>query len=403
MIHDITERKRTEKERNSLQKQLMQAQKLESIGRLAGGVAHDFNNMLNVIIGYGELILGKLQPGDPMQEDVEAIVKAGHRSAVLTRQLLAFSRKQTLQAKEIYLNDLVRNIEKMIRRLIGEDIELKIVLAQDIGRIFVDPGQIDQVIMNLVVNARDAMPTGGKLLIETVAVDLDKTYAEKHPSVKPGKYVLLAVTDTGCGMNTEILNLIFDPFFTTKKEGQGTGLGLSTVYGIVKQFGGYIWVDSEPGQGTTFKIYLPQNETKQEVVSKKCKKVDRSVDGDKHILLVEDEESLRKLMKSILSRLGFKVTSVADGKEALLLVEEKGLKPDLILTDMVMPNMSGKELVDCLRKNCPDLKVLYMSGYTANAIVHEEVIDHSSPFIQKPFTIDDIKAKIRNVLNSDNQ
>jgi CheY-like chemotaxis protein len=338
-----------------------------------------------------------------MQEDVEAIVKAGHRSAVLTRQLLAFSRKQTLQAKEIYLNDLVRNIEKMIRRLIGEDIELKIVLAQDIGRIFVDPGQIDQVIMNLVVNARDAMPTGGKLLIETVAVDLDKTYAEKHPSVKPGKYVLLAVTDTGCGMNTEILNLIFDPFFTTKKEGQGTGLGLSTVYGIVKQFGGYIWVDSEPGQGTTFKIYLPQNETKQEVVSKKCKKVDRSVDGDKHILLVEDEESLRKLMKSILSRLGFKVTSVADGKEALLLVEEKGLKPDLILTDMVMPNMSGKELVDCLRKNCPDLKVLYMSGYTANAIVHEEVIDHSSPFIQKPFTIDDIKAKIRNVLNSDNQ
>ncbi len=403
IIHDITERKRTEKERNSLQKQLMQAQKLESIGRLAGGVAHDFNNMLNVIIGYGELILDKLQPGNPMQVYVEEIVKAGYRSAFLTRQLLAFSRKQTLQPKEFDLNDLVRNIEKMIRRLIGEDIELKIVLAQDIGRVLVDPGQIDQVIMNLVVNARDAMPKGGKLFIETAVVDLDKTSAEKRSLVKPGKYVLLAVTDTGCGMNKEILNLIFDPFFTTKKKGQGTGLGLSTVYGIVKQSHGNIWVYSEPGQGTTFKIYLPQIEMIQEVVAEKREEVDLSGGDDKHILVVEDEESLRKLINSILLRLGYTVTLAADGNEALLLVEEKGLKPDLILTDMVMPNMSGKELVDCLRKNCPDLKVLYMSGYTANAIVHEEVIDHGSSFIRKPFTIGNIKAKIRNVLNSDDQ
>jgi CheY-like chemotaxis protein len=285
----------------------------------------------------------------------------------------------------------------MLRRLIGEDIELNLALAQDVGRVLVDPGQLEHAIMNLVVNARDAMPTGGKLLIETAAVELDQTYAEKHAGVSPGQYVLLAVTDTGCGMPQEVLSKVFEPFFTTKEVGKGTGLGLASVYGIVKQSGGNIWVYSEPGRGTTFKIYLPQTESKQEPAKKIAEDASRTGLGE-HILVVEDEESLRKFFGSILPSLGYRVTLAANGGEALLLIEEKGLRPDLIITDVIMPNMSGKVLVNRLRKICPDLKVIFMSGYTDNAIVHHGILDPGTPFIQKPSTIRDITGMIQHVL-----
>lgn len=397
---DITQQLRLGKEKDTLQEQFQQAQKLESIGRLAGGVAHDFNNMLSVILGYGEIILEKLHQGDPLQEDIKEIVAAGHRSKALTRQLLAFSRKQALQPEVLNLNDLILDLEKMLRRLIGEDIELELILGKDIARVPADRGQIEQVILNLAVNARDAMQQGGKLLIETADVELDDTYAEKHPGVEPGEYVHLAVTDTGCGMDKEILRHIFDPFFTTKEKGRGTGLGLSSVYGIITQSEGNIWVCSEPGQGTTFKIYLPQTEALQRPAAAKHEAVSHD-GGGKHILVVEDEESLRKLMASLLSRLGYKVTLAANGGEALLLVGKKGLPPDLIITDVVMPNMSGKELIDRLRRNHPHLKVLYMSGYTDNAIVHHGVLDPGIPFIQKPFNIRNLAEKVQSVLRGE--
>ncbi len=394
---DITEMLRAEEEQAKLQEQFQQAQKMESIGRLAGGVAHDFNNMLSIILGYGEIMLDKLRQGDPLREDIKEIVEAGRRSAALTRQLLAFSRKQTLQPEVLDLNHLVRELEKMLHRLIGEDIELELALAQDIGRVKVDPGQIDQVIMNLVINARDAMPKGGKLLIETADVELDDTNTEKYPEAKPGKYVMIAVTDTGCGMSRKILGQIFDPFFTTKEKDRGTGLGLSTVYGIVKQSGGNVCVYSEPGQGTTFKIYFPNTEAVQESAIARPE-VAAPVTGGEHILVVEDEVSLRKLMASLLSRLGYHVTLAANGGEALLLIEEKGLKFDLVITDVVMPNMSGKELANRLQRNQPDLKILYMSGYTDNAIVHHGILDQGLAFIQKPMSILQLQRKVSDLL-----
>ena len=391
------QRDREERAREKLQEQFQQAQKLESVGRLAGGVAHDFNNMLSVILGHGEIVRQKLHPGDPLREDVEAILKAGRRSADLTRQLLAFSRKQTLQPEVLDLNDVIGDIEKMLHRLIGEDIALELALSGDLSPVKVDRGQMEQVIMNLAVNARDAMPTGGKLLIETSEVELDEAYAQSHPGVTPGRYVMLAVTDTGCGVDKEVLSQIFDPFFTTKEKGKGTGLGLSTVYGIVKQSGGNIWAYSEPGQGTTFKIYLPVTGEQAKTRVREAAQ-EEPTGGGEHILVVEDEEDLRGLLKMMLSRLGYKVSLAANGREALLLVEEKGLKPDLIITDVVMPGMSGSVLVERLRRNQPDLKVLFMSGYTDNAIVHHGVLDPGTPFIQKPFTIAQIAEKVRAVL-----
>ncbi|GAB4374816.1 MAG: hypothetical protein Kow0042_19720 [Calditrichia bacterium] len=396
---DITENKQNDEERVKLQEQLLQIQKLESVGRLAGGIAHDFNNMLSVIIGFGQILHNKLHPADPLRTYVDQIVKAGERSASLTRRLLAFSRKQTLQMEVLNLNDVLKNMEKMLHRLIGEDINLEFVLAPEIGRVLADPGQIEQVIMNLVVNARDAMPNGGKLLIETAGVELDQNYARKHPGVTPGKYVLLAITDTGCGMTRKVMAKIFEPFFTTKEKGKGTGLGLSTVYGIVKQSGGNIWVYSEPGKGTTFKVYLPLIEKPAKPATKKAEAA-RAVGDGEHILVVEDEESLRTLLNALLTQLGYVVTLAANGGEALLLVEEKGIKPDLLLTDVVMPNMNGKELVNRLKKCCPELKVIYMSGYTDNAIVHHGILDSSLPFIQKPFTTKGIAVKIREVLGN---
>jgi len=396
-IHDITPRRQAEKERASIEAQLNQAQKIETVGRLAGGIAHDFNNMLGVILGYGEMALRKLHPGDPLRDDIQEIVVTGQRSAALTRQLLAFSRKQTLQPEILDLTPLVRNLDKMLRRIIGEDITLELVLAENVGRVLVDPGQIEQVILNLSVNARDAMPQGGKLLIETADAELDETYAAMHPGTLPGKYVLLAVTDTGCGISEEIVDKIFDPFFSTKDKGKGTGLGLSTVYGIVKQSGGNICVCSEPGKGATFKIYLPQTEAPQKSAIARTE-MEAPATGREHILVVEDEESLRKLITNFLSMLGYTVAVAANGGEALLLVEEKGLKPDLVVTDVVMPNLSGKELIDRLRRKYPNLRALYMSGYVDNTIMHHGVIDPDMPFIQKPFSIHDFAKKLRAVL-----
>ena len=396
---DVTEHLLLTEEKASLQEQLRQAQTLESIGRLAGGVAHDFNNMLGIILGYGEIVLDRLHERDPLRREVQEMVKAAQRSAALTRQLLAFSRRQTLQPQVLDPNDLVRNLEKMLRRLIGEDIELRLALAQDVGRVFVDPGQIEQVIMNLAVNARDAMPGGGRLSIGTASVELDEIYAATHPDAAPGEYLLLAVTDTGCGMEQEVLDRIFDPFFTTKEEGRGTGLGLATVYGIVKQSGGNIWVYSELGRGTTFKVYLPLTGALPEPAPGATEAVAPVRTGE-HVLVVEDEEGLRNLMESLLSHLGYQVTLAANGGEALLLMEEKGLAPDLVVTDVVMPNMSGRQLVDRLRRARPNLRALYMSGYTDDTIVHHGVLDPGTPFLQKPFNIRDLGAKVREVLQN---
>ncbi len=396
---DITEHLETSKEKALLQEQLYQAQKLESVGRLAGGIAHDFNNMLNIIIGYGEIILQKLYPWDPLKEDVEKILDAGRRAATLTRQLLAFSRRQALRPEVVNLNDHLRGMRDMLRRLIGEDIDLQLILAEELASVFIDPGQFDQVIMNLAVNARDAMPRGGRLIIETANVRLGEDYARRHQGVEPGDYVLVAVTDTGCGMDRETMSRVFEPFFTTKGEERGTGLGLSVAYGIIKQSHGHIWVYSEPGQGTTFKVYLPQvmevpggREVPTEVK-------DTVVGEGLTVLVVEDEEALRELINEMLKRLGFEVVTAANGGEALLLVEEKGVRPHLVITDVVLPGVSGDVLVNRLKKRLSDLKVLYMSGYTDNAIVHHGVLKPGTPFIQKPFSFEELAGKIRAVLH----
>jgi two-component system, cell cycle sensor histidine kinase and response regulator CckA len=397
IFRDITMRKRAEEERETLEEQLRVSQKIEAIGRLAGGIAHDFNNMLSVILGYGEHLIAQLQDGDPLREEAKEIVKAGQRSALLTRQLLAFSRRQPLQPIVLDLNAVLQNIEKMLRRLISEDIELELLLSNDLARVMADQGQIEQVIMNLVVNARDAMPQGGKVIVETANVEIDERFAQDHMGIMPGKHVMLTVSDTGYGIDKETIAQIFDPFFTTKEKGKGTGLGLPTVYGIVKQSGGYIWVGSESEKGTTFKIYLPQ--TQEQLVIKKDRigKKEQKGNGEQ-ILLVEDEESFRALLKKNLSNLNFKVTAAPNGSEALRLVKENRLKPDLVITDVVMPGMSGSTLAERLRHTQPDMQVLYMSGYTDNAIVHHGVLDPGTPFIQKPFNIRELVSKIWEVL-----
>ena len=399
---DVTGHLKVYQEKALLQEQLHEAQKLESIGRLAGGIAHDFNNMLNVILGYGEIILGRLHPEDPIRKDVEKILDAGRRSAALTGQLLAFSRKQTLQPKVVNLNEHLPGIKETLQRLIGEDIDLQLILSDDLAPVLVDPMQFDQVIMNLAVNARDAMPKGGKLLIETKNVWIDEEYAKKHQGIEPGEYVLLSVTDTGCGMVKETLSHIFEPFFTTKK--RGTGLGLSMVYGMVKQLKGHIWAYSEPGQGTIFKIYLPKAQDSTEELSlparAKNKRGDVVVGHGRQVLVVEDEESLRELIKEMLSSLGFQVHVAANGGEALLLVEEESLKLDLIITDVVMPGMSGDVMVERFRKHLADLKVLYMSGYTDNAIVHHGVLEPGTLFMQKPFSLEDLAKKVKSALGN---
>jgi two-component system, cell cycle sensor histidine kinase and response regulator CckA len=395
IIRDITERRRAEQETTSLQDQLRQSQKVEAIGQLAGGIAHDFNNLLTIIQGNSQLSLMDLQEGDPLKANIEEIQEAAKRAADLTRQLLAFSRKQILEMRVLDLNQVLQRLDKMLRRVIGEDIDLTMLLPELIWKVMGDPGQIEQVIMNLSVNARDAMPEGGKLTIETANVELDEEYAKQHIAVQPGRYVMLSMSDTGVGMAPEVRERIFEPFFTTKEK--GTGLGLSTVYGIVKQTGGNIWVYSEPGQGTTFKIYLPQvdapvEELREEVV----KEISR---GHETILLVEDEDIVRKLAARVLKKQGYKVLEAPDGGKAFMLCETVKEPIHLILTDVVMPGMSGRKLVDRLKEIHPETKVLYMSGYTDNAILHHSILGPGTNFIQKPFTIDGLARKVREALD----
>jgi len=395
------ERERAEEEKTALQEQLRQSQKMEAIGKLAGGVAHDFNNLLTVIHGYSELILKSLDQSSRLRQDVQEILNASERASSLTRQLLAFSRKQVLQPKVLDLNDHVPNMDKMLRRMIGEDVELVTLLAKDLGRIKADPGQIEQVILNLAVNAKDAMLNGGKLTIETANVKLDKSYARSHIGVTPGHYVMLSVSDTGAGMTPEIKERIFEPFFTTKEEGKGTGLGLSTVYGIVQQSGGNVWVYSEPGVGTTFKIYLPTIEEDTESLRPTALST-KPMQGFETILLVEDEETVRKLACTVLQKYGYTVLEAPNGEEALRIVQGQNGNPiHLMVTDVVMPGMSGRQLAERLVSLWPKLKVLYMSGYTDNAIVHHGVLDPGIAYIQKPFAPDALASKVREILDGE--
>jgi PAS domain S-box-containing protein len=384
-------------ERRKLEQQLHQSQKLESVGMLAGGIAHDFNNLLTVISGYSELTLRRLGKVDPLAGNLEEISKAAERATVLTRQLLAFSRKQVLQPKVLDLNAVIVDIEKMLGRLVGEDMELRTVPGAELGQVKADPGQIEQVILNLVVNARDAMPEGGKITIETANVYLGEDYVRQHIAVHPGWYVMLAVTDSGNGMDAETQKSIFEPFFTTKEPGKGTGLGLSTVYGIVKQSGGNIWVYSEVGVGTSFKIYLPLVD--EQVTETAADEVHyEGVGGNETILLAEDEEMVRNLARDSLKMHGYRVLDAANAGEALLISQHHKGPIHLLLTDAVMPRMSGKELAEQLGKLRPDTRILYMSGYTDRAIVHHGVLAEDIAFIGKPFTPDALVLKVAEVL-----
>ena len=388
-----------EEDKIAIQEQFRQSQKMEAIGGLAGGIAHDFNNLLTVIKGYAELSCLGLDTSDPLRGNIEEILKASERATNLTRQLLAFSRRQILDFKVINLNTLLKDLDKMLHRILGEDIDLTYHLSETIGKVKTDPGQIEQVILNLAVNARDAMPSGGKLTIETLNMELSEAYAQTHMEVTPGHYVMLSVSDSGAGMTPEVRERIFEPFFTTKEKGKGTGLGLSTVYGIVKQSGGNIIVYSEPGLGTTFKIYLSRVEEEENHLQRKDLDISLST-GNETILLTEDEQSVRELAARILRDRGYQVYEAPDGREALAIAQRHPeRKIHLLLTDVVMPGMSGKELADRLKLSIPDIKVLFISGYTDNAIVHHGVLDKGVNFIQKPFTPESLARKLREVLD----
>lgn len=393
VVSDITERKH-------LEDQLYQAQKMEAIGRLAGGISHDFNNLLTVINGYSELILFRyIKDKGPLRQNVEQIKKAGDRAASLTRQLLAFSRKQVLQPEVLNLNSVVSNVDQMLRRLIGEDIELITALASELGQVKADPAQMDQVIMNLAVNARDAMPIGGKLTLETSNVTFDKQYTRQHVGVEPGDYVMLAISDTGHGMDAATKARIFEPFFTTKDKGRGTGLGLATVYGIINQSGGYIWVYSEPGHGTTFKIHLPRLKEALETADQDHVPA-KARSGSETILLVEDEDLVRELAYEILVTEGYTVLEASHGAEALKISERYAHRIHLLLTDVVMPGgISGPELAERLAPLRRNMEVLYISGYTDNAIVQHSILTSTASFLEKPFTPSDLAHKVRDVLD----
>jgi two-component system cell cycle sensor histidine kinase/response regulator CckA len=390
VAEDITDIKQT-------QVQLQQAQKMESVGRLAGGVAHDFNNLLTAIIGYSEFLVGSLAPDDKRRGDVEQILKAGERASALTRQLLAFSRQQVLRLRVLDCNALVADLEKMLRRIIGEDVELATLLGPKTGLVKGDPGQIEQVLMNLVVNAKDAMPNGGRITIETSNVELKEDYARMHLQIKPGAYVMLAVTDTGTGMDSKTLSHLFEPFFTTKEQGKGTGLGLATVYGIVKQSGGGIYVYSEPGHGTTFKVYLPR--VAGAVQPAAAASPAARFTGAETILLVEDDELVRTFIHRALVQSGYTVLVAADPAAAARLCERHGSPIHLLLTDVIMPQMHGPELVKRLSLMRHEMKVIYMSGYTDTTVAHRDLVDKGVNFLQKPLVPDVLARKVREVLD----
>jgi PAS domain S-box-containing protein len=387
---DITERKQ-------LEEQLHRSQKLEAIGRLSGGVAHDFNNLLGLIIGYSEALQERIPPDDPFREAVDEIQNAGKRAAALTQQLLAFSRKQVLEPRTLNLNTIIQDIEKMLRRLVGEDIEMQLVLSPNNCSVKADRSQIEQVILNLVVNARDAMPNGGKLTIETGNWELDRSTVLRHPYVIPGPYAMLKVTDTGCGMDAELQSHIFEPFFTTKEKGKGTGLGLATAYGVIKQSGGYIWVDSEVGKGTTFRIYLPEVNAVAEAVPD-MKAAAKVAPERRTILVVEDERSLRKLTRKTLSDAGHKVFEAGDASEALEISRKTEGAIDLLLTDVIMPGMSGKKLADVLLAERAGIGVLYMSGYADGEIATHGILEEGTAILRKPFTRDELMRRVEDAL-----
>ena len=386
---DITERKH-------LEQQLLLSQRLEAVGKLSGGVAHDFNNILGVIIGYSEALQQMMPADDPMREAVDEIEKAGRRAAALTQQLLAFSRKQVLEPKILELNSIVADVEKMLRRLIGEDVELQIVSASALGMVKADRGQIEQVILNLAVNARDAMPHGGKLRIETMNADLDENDARRLRYVIPGQYVMLRVSDTGTGMSAEVQSHIFEPFYTTKEQGKGTGLGLATVYGVVKQSGGYIWLDSEVGKGSRSQVYLPRAEGVEPETARSQPAFEAH--GPATILVVEDEASLRKLTCSTLKQNGYKILEAKDGPEAIEVARQYHGDIHLLFTDVVMPGMSGHELAGKLSSQRPKMKVLYTSGYTDGAVATHGVLESGVVILRKPFSRAQLQQNVGQML-----
>ena len=389
MVTDVTERQK-------LKQQLEQSQRLESIGRLAGGVAHDFNNLLTVINGYTDMLLDNTEPGGEARECLEEIHRAAERAAGLTQQLLAFSRRQLVQPVILNMNQVVSDMEKMLRRLIGEDLELVCRLSPDLGNVMADPGQMQQVVMNLAVNARDAMPRGGRLVIETSNMEFDEAFVSAHPDNAPGPHILLAVSDSGVGMTEEVKNRLFEPFFTTKPVGAGTGLGLATVYGMVKQSGGSIWVYSEPGHGTTFKIYLPIVDAP---VAEARSERKPHFEGHETLLIVEDQTEVRTLAVSALEHYGYRILSAASGAEALDLAEQFNGAIHLLVTDVVMPGLDGRELAARLLARRPDTRVLYMSGYTDEVIAHRGVLDPAVALVQKPFTAKALAQRVRQVLD----
>lgn len=394
---DITERKQAEAERKRLEAQLIQAQKMESVGRLAGGVAHDYNNMLGVIMGHAELALAKVGDKSEVKGDLEQILNAAQRSADITRKLLGFARKQTISPRVLDLNETVAGMLKMLRRLIGEKVEIAWMPAGRLKAVRMDPSQLDQILANLVVNSNDAMPKGGRITIKTGMVVLDEQYCNANQGFVPGEYVMLSVSDNGCGIDKEIFDHIFEPFFTTKEVGKGTGLGLSTVYGIVKQNDGFIKAYSEPGKGTTMKIFLPPQ---AQDLDEKSGEEDLQIRRGKgeRILLVEDDEGIRSITGSILQRLNYRVLAAGSGEEAVRLIENDPARIELLMTDVVMPGMDGKELASMLRQRRPGLKIIYMSGYADEVVIEPEMLNHGARYVSKPFSLAEIASLLREVL-----